>query len=156
MLFRAKKLTLLIAGLPLFFAACAGGLQQQVKPGKTTSSELTQQLGEPAVKGPSPLGPAAELRTYSECEYQLENGRVTASYCKPGEAKSSLQYWRQIWRNEATTFKPLPGYPKIHGVSRYILDAPARQQSVVYDVGVGRVIQVIEYAKSSGVKNDSN
>jgi hypothetical protein len=155
MLFCVRKLTFL-GVLPIILAACAGGVQQQVKPGKTTASELNEKLGQSVVQGPSPLGASAELRTYTECEYQLESGLVTASYCNPAEAQSTLQYWRQIWRNETTTLKPLAGYPTAHGVGRYILDAPARNQSVIYDTGVGRVVKVVEYSKITGVKkNDS-
>ncbi len=135
----ALFLVILIAG------ACAPSGHQEVRPNITRGRQLTEALGQPVVQGASPLGSGAELRTYSQCEYQLEKDVVTAKYCKPDEGQRTLQYWKQLWREDSTSYKELSGQSKVHGPDKYILDAPSRGMSVVYDARIDRVVTVIEY-----------
>jgi hypothetical protein len=141
-----KKMALLSL-LPVF--GCAGGAHQTVVPGKTTATELAQSLGPPLAVGSSPLGVGAELRTYEECEFQLQEERVTGKFCKPADAQRSLQYWRQLWRNEITTWGPLPGQKSLHGVERFVLAAPGLKKSVIYDSTVEHVVEVVDYADAT-------
>ena len=141
-----KKISL----LPLLaLLGCAGGAHQKIVPGKTTSAELTKQLGAPLAVGSSPLGEGAELKTYPDCEFQLENEMVTGKFCKPPESQRSLQYWRQLWRGEKTTWEPLPGQSGLHGKERFVLSAPSLKRSVIYDSAVDQVTAVVEYSSTS-------
>ena len=133
----------------LLAGACAPSGHQEVRPNVTRGKQLTEMLGAPVVQGASPLGPEAELRTYVDCEYQLEKDLVSAKYCKPDDGQRTLQYWKQLWRGDATTYKELPGQSKVHGPSKYILDSPGRGMSVIYDARIDRVVTVIDYSSAS-------
>ena len=135
----------IMAFLLLLLGGCAGGAERSITPGKTTAAELTATLGNAVVSGESGIRPQTEIRTYSECDYQIEQGVVTAKYCKPLEHEQTLQYWRQIWRNENASFEAVTGDAGPHGPDRYLLKATGLKKAVMYSRALDRVIQVIDY-----------
>jgi len=154
-----KKLTSLrtvpaIAILVAFggISGCAKDAQRLVQPGETSSQQLVEQLGPALVTGISPSRPAAEQRTYSECEYQVESGIVAARFCQPLSHERTLQYWRQLWREKETEYTALSESEGPHGPDRYLFRWRGGNRAVIFSVNRGEVIQVIDYsaAKAGG------
>jgi hypothetical protein len=150
---RVRKMTasrnssaLLVCALIALQFGCAGGTERRVTPGQTTAGELQQQLGPALVVGNSPSRPEAELRSYSECEYQLEAEQVVARFCKPLDHERTVQYWRQLWRDQATDDQPLDSTTDPHGPDRFLLRLRQGNRAVVFSRQRQVVLQVIDYS----------
>ena len=98
---RGQWIALSVVGaMSLMLSSCAQDAQRAITPGQTSEVELVKRLGPAEVAAASPSRPSAELRSYSECDYQVEAAQVVARFCSPQASEKTLQYWRQLWRAE--------------------------------------------------------
>jgi hypothetical protein len=116
----------------------------KVVPGKTSTLEAIRHLDEPDMFNKSSFNQSEEVLIWKDVVIQTKDELVTSVHRKPASHESSLQFWRQHYRDQTQVFSKVDSR---HVQSDHIwqLDFPRKGVNVIYDETQDKVIKVVHY-----------
>ena len=113
--------------------------------GTATTAQLVEAKGEPKEKTASISKPGSQSFQYQDGEnYQVQEGKVVAKFRAPRPEETSLNYWRNVFKEVPTTFTEIKSSNDHEKI--FELRAPSIGSAVLYDEQSKQVIRVIEHA----------
>jgi len=111
-----------------------------------TESQLHQGLGAPESSAVSSLVPMATVEAFKGHpeRYQIIDERVVASFRSPVGEEERLQFWQQRWKDTLVVHETVRSGP--HGAELVQYRASEKNESVVFDLGKERVVEVVSHA----------
>ena len=141
--FRRLFTAVIILTIPL---GCAKRPEESFVPGKTTVSQITQQMGSPLhTSNPSIRREATILHYADRTQFQIERGLMVGSSFPPSPQEVTLQYWRHKWRGRPQSYVEIINRRDPHGGRVFQLISPQDGKAVIYEEETDRVREVVNY-----------
>ncbi|MBL7715032.1 MAG: hypothetical protein JNL01_06150 [Bdellovibrionales bacterium] len=161
---RFQRFGIVFGWLILALASCApsqpmpsGRAPEIVQPytgiqvGTSTADQVFGRLGNPDLRQNSFKLSGVVFYSYSNrgdrLRLQEKNGRIVAEFREPAvfSPQATLWYYRNLWADTRTEFRPYVGSSHVHGSHLRVFVAPDLGVGAVYDPSTDRVIEVIRY-----------
>lgn len=130
----------------LTLISCTGKVDKHIKPGESTVTEAIELYGTPDHIRVSSFSKDIEVFMWKEHGLQIDKKLVVASFRLPEDEEKYLQYWRNKYKAEKSTFEPVRS-PASENI--WQLKFPNKGISVIYDKRLSVVTKVIKHAKTN-------
>jgi hypothetical protein len=116
----------------------------RVTPGLTSTSQAIKYLSEPQYFDHSAFNSREEILIWDDVTLQTNDDVVTAVHRTPASHESSLQFWRQHYKQSTQNFSKVNNRFE-SGEHIWQLNLPQHGINVVYDESLDKVVKVIYY-----------
>ena len=134
--------------LSLSLTGCSRQFQlSQVEPGQTDVFTAVKILGDPEksdVATEAGNGQSSKLYSWGDITLQARNDIIRAIHRSPAEHERSLQFWRQRYKDKASSLKKLDGESNT-GEELWQFNIPSKGISIIYDERSDHVLRVVRY-----------
>lgn len=132
--------------LSLSLTGCSRQFQlSQVEPGQTDVFTAVKILGDPEkseVATETGNDESSKLYSWGDITLQARNDIIRAIHRSPAEHERSLQFWRQRYKDKASSLKKLAGD---NDQERWQFSVPSKGISIIYDERSDHVLRVVRY-----------
>lgn len=139
------KMALAVTFLVSFIGCSRQFKIARVVPGETYVDTAMYILDEPILAETSSINRSHQIYIWEDVTLQVNSREVvTAIHRIPASHEKTLQFWKQHYQEEATSFKKVIPNTKSQDAI-WVFDIPHRGMSAVYDENIDQVTKVILY-----------
>jgi hypothetical protein len=140
--------SLYLLSLLLLVSACGARKSSSYKMGQTTRSEVVAAKGEEPIEVVDlPMPDSSMMKFKDHDSFQLKGDVVVNRFSNPTGDEKLVLWWKNRFKDCATTSKALPKDPKAHTPGEIELTCPEEGISVIYTEGSSAVSRVVEFEK---------